>query len=131
MPSKSQTQKSKEKPTSNSPSSHHNPKSRSLPKMNLKPSSPSKHLHYLVVDTTLPFHVINDHSLFMMYMPGRKVHRTTLGHDIIIEGTGDVHIQVFVAVSKFLSACEIAGTFHPCHSISCLAPQSYLLDIKS
>jgi hypothetical protein len=52
---------------------------------------------YMVIDATLPSHIINDRSLFTTYTPGRKVHRTAFGHDIIIEGTGDAHIRVLVA----------------------------------
>ena len=52
---------------------------------------------YLIVDTTLPSHIINDHSLFMTYTPRCKVHCTAFGHDIIIEGTRDAHIRVFAA----------------------------------
>jgi hypothetical protein len=52
---------------------------------------------FLVIDTTLPSHIVTDRSLFTMYTAGRKVYRTTFGHDIVIEGTGDVHIRVFAA----------------------------------
>ena len=93
MPSKSsRTRKSAEQHIL--PSSHH--KVESIPKaMPLAASHPCQ--SYVVVDTTLPSHVINDHSLFTTYTPGRKVHRTALGHEIIIEGTGDAEIRVFAA----------------------------------
>ena len=86
----SRTRKSKEKPTSGSSSSCE-------PK--LKPLS---HPHYLVVDSTLPSHVFHDRSLFTTYVPSRKRHRTVYGTDIIIEGTGDVHIHVIVSGKSIL-----------------------------
>ena len=71
-------------------------KANSIPKAKpLVASRPAQ--SYLVVDATLPSHIINNCSLFTTYMPGRKVHRTAFGHDIIIEGTRDAHIWVFAA----------------------------------
>lgn len=80
MPSKST------KLTSSGSSSHQ--KANSIPK--------AKHPAqlYVVIDTTFPSHIINDRSLFTTYIPGRKVHYTVFGYDIIIEGTGDAHIWV-------------------------------------
>ena len=74
-------------------SSHQNPNS--LPKM--KPMvAVSDHPHYLVIDTTLPSHIFNDRSLFTTYTPSRRLHQTCFGTDIVIEGTGDVHVRVVV-----------------------------------
>ena len=58
----------------------------------------------MVVVATLPSHIVNDCSLFTTYAPGRRVHRTAFGYDIIVEGTGDVHIRVFAARQY---ACEL------------------------
>ena len=71
----------------------------SLPKMS-KPSFSNP--HYLVVDTILPSHIFHDRSLFSTYAPSRKLHRTILGTEIVIEGTGDVHICVFVSRKSIL-----------------------------
>jgi len=82
------------KPKSSAPSSGH--KAHSIPKV--KPLAASRPAQlYVVIDTTLPSHIINDRSLFTSYMPGRKVHCTTFGHNIIIEGIGDAYIRVFAA----------------------------------
>ena len=105
------------------PSSHH--KGNSIPKAkSLALSHP-----YLVVDATLPSHIINDRSLFTMYMPGRNVHRTIFGHDIIIEGTGDAHIRVLAAgqyICFRMRNCWQLGMFQPHRIISSLAPLQYL-----
>jgi hypothetical protein len=90
MPSTSTKSKS-----SGSASRH---KVKSVPKMMPLAASESRPIQsYVVVDAALPSHIVNDRSLFTTYTPGRKVHRTVFGHNIIIEGTGDVHIRVFVA----------------------------------
>ena len=52
---------------------------------------------YLVIDTTLPSHIVTDRFLFTTYTAGRRVYRTAFGHNIIIEGIGDVDIRVFVS----------------------------------
>ena len=88
MPSKSTKSKA------SGSSSHH--KANSIPKANpLAASRPAQ--SYVVIDATLPSHIINNHSLFTTYIPGRKIHRTAFGHNIMIEGTGDVHIRVLAA----------------------------------
>ena len=72
-------------------------KANSIPKAKpLTASCPAQ--SYVVIDATLPSHIINDCLLFMLYMPGCKVHCTAFGHDIIIEGIGDA---VFTA-SQFI-----------------------------
>lgn len=73
-----------------SSSSHR--KSTSPPKKKPLFSNP----HHLVIDATLPSHVFNDHSLFTTYVSARKIYRTALGTDIIVEGIGDVHLRVVV-----------------------------------
>jgi len=76
---------------------------------------------YVVIDATLPSHIINDHSLFTSYTPGRKVHRTAFGHDIIIEGISDAHIRVFAAGQFILF--RMRNCWHvpssPHHFLSC------------
>jgi hypothetical protein len=116
MPSKSsRTPKSKEKPTSGSPSL--NRKSTSLPKT--KP--PHANPHYLVVDTTIPFHIFSDRSLFTTYVPSRKLYRNVFGTNIIIEGIGDVHVRVVVRgtsiMFRFRDAWHIPSSPH--HFLSC------------
>jgi hypothetical protein len=76
---------------------------------------------YLVVDTTLPSHIIPDRSLFTTYTAGRQVYRTAFGHDIIMEGIGDVHIQVFAA-GQYICFCmrncwHVPSSAH--HFLSC------------
>ena len=83
-------------PPSSLPSSHN--KRAPLPKTRAK----SEHPHYLVVDATLPSHVFNDRSLFKTYVPSRQLHRNVFGTDIVIEGTGDVHIHVVVCGKSIL-----------------------------
>jgi hypothetical protein len=76
---------------------------------------------YLVVDTTLPSHIVTDRSLFTVYTAGRKVYRTALGHEPIIEGTGDVHIRVFVAGQyicfRLRNCWHVPSSIH--HILSC------------
>ena len=112
MPSKSA------KPKSSAPSSGR--KAHSIPKV--KPPAASRPAQlYVVVDATLPSHIINDRSLFTSYTPGRKVHRTAFGHDIIIEGIGDAHIRVFAAGQFILF--RMRNCWHvpssPHHFLSC------------
>jgi hypothetical protein len=116
MPSKlSRTPKSKDKPASGSPSLNRKPTS--LPKT--KP--PHANPHYLVVDTTIPFHIFSDRSLFTTYVPSRKLYRTVFGTDIIIEGIGDVHVRVVVRgtsiMFRFRDAWHIPSSPH--HFLSC------------
>jgi hypothetical protein len=76
---------------------------------------------YLVVDTTLPSHIVTDRSLFTTYTAGRRVYHTTFGHNIIIEGTGDVLIRVLVAgqyISFRMRNCwHVPSSAH--HFLSC------------
>jgi hypothetical protein len=74
-------------------------KSGTIPKT--KPSF-SRNPHYLVVDVTLPSHIFSDCSLFTMYVPSGKLHRTVFGTDIVIEGTGNVHLRVVVNGTSIL-----------------------------
>ena len=92
----------------------------SVPKATPLPASRSAQ-PYLVVDTTLPSHIITDRSLFTTYTAGRRVYRTTFGHNIIIEGTGDVDIRVFVA-GQYICFCmrdcwHVPSSAH--HFLSC------------
>ena len=111
MPSKS----SRTRNIAEQPSSHH--KRNFIPKAkSLAGSHP-----YLVVDATLPSHVINDRSLFTTYTPRRNIYRTVYGHDIIIEGTGDAHIRVLAAGQSI--CLRMQNCWHvsssPHHFLSC------------
>ena len=117
MPSKSVKSKA-------SGSSSHN-KANSIPKANpLEASRPAQ--SYVVIDATLPSHIINNHSLFTTYIPGRKIHRTAFGHNITIEGTGDVHIRV-LAAGQYI-CFRMRNCWHvlssPHHFLSCAAVAS-------
>ena len=109
----------KEKPVSSSQAkskSNSNSKAKPLPA-----SCSALSQLYMVVDATLPSHIIHNRSLFATYMPGCKVHRTAFGHNIIIEGTRDAHIQVFVA-GKYI-CFQLRNCWHvpssPHHFLSC------------
>jgi hypothetical protein len=110
----SRTRKSRENPTSGSSSSHRDSIREPKPK-------PLSHPHYLVVDSTLPSHVFTDRSLFTTYVPSRKHHRTVYGTDIIIEGTGDVHVRVIVSgksiLFRFRDSWHVPSS--PQHFLSC------------
>ena len=60
--------------------------------------------HHLVLDLSLPSHIINDRSLFTTYTPSRKLHRTIFGNDIVVEGyaSGDVHVCAFAGTTSIL-----------------------------
>ncbi|KDR64911.1 hypothetical protein GALMADRAFT_149172 [Galerina marginata CBS 339.88] len=77
--------------------------------------------HYLVVDLSLPSHIINDRSLFASYTPSRKLHRTVFGTDVIIEGYGDVLIRAFAGGKSILF--RLRDCWHvpssPHHFLSC------------
>ena len=98
-----------------------------MPSKPTKPKSSESPSHYptqlyVVIDATLPSHVINDRSLFTTYTPGRKVHRTAFGHDINIEGTGDAQIRV-LAAGQYISF-HMRNCWHvpssPHHFLSCI-----------
>ncbi|KDR82487.1 hypothetical protein GALMADRAFT_206348 [Galerina marginata CBS 339.88] len=76
---------------------------------------------YLVVDLSLPSHVVNDRSLFATYTPSRKLHRTTFGNDILVEGYGDVHIRTFAGGTSIVF--RLRDCWHvpssPYHFFSC------------
>ena len=105
-------------PSSNSPLSFHR-KHNSPPKKSQKPlfSNPN----YLVVDATLPSHIFSDCSLFTTYIPSRQIHRNVFSTDIIIEGTGDVHVRVIVSGRSILF--HFRDSWHvpssPYHFFSC------------
>ena len=61
-----------------------------------KKKLPSANPPYLVIDSTLPSHIFRDRSLFTTYVPSHRLHRNAFGTDIIIEGTGEVHVRVVV-----------------------------------
>ncbi|KDR80449.1 hypothetical protein GALMADRAFT_136933 [Galerina marginata CBS 339.88] len=114
MPSKrSSTKSSTTKPE---PSSRRKPKTTS-PLTGTARTSPC----HLVVDLSLPSHIINDRSLFTTYTPSRQVHRTVFGNKITIEGVGDAHIRVFAA-GKFI-LLRMRNCWHvpssPHHFLSC------------
>ena len=95
-------------------------KANSIPKANpLAASRPVQ--SYVVIDVTLPSHIINDRSLFTMYIPGRKVCCTDFGHDIMIRGTGDAHIWVFAAGQYICFCMRICWHIpsSPHHFLSC------------
>ena len=78
---------------------------------------------YLVVDTSFPSHVFNDHSLFVTYTPSQKVHQMPFGSSITIEGTGDVRLQVIVkgvSLLYYFRGCWYVLSSH-CHILSSLA----------
>ena len=117
MPSK----RTKSKASRTSELSRH--KANSIPKADpaFRPSQ-----SYVVIDTTLPSHVINDHSLFTTYTPGHNIYRTALGHDIIIEGTGDVEVRVFAAGQyicfRMRNCWHVPSSSH--HFLSCTTTTS-------
>ena len=116
MPSKS----TKSKASGSSGSSHR--KANPFPEMKPMPRVPvSKKPDYLVVDATLPSHVFCDRSLFTTYIPLRRLHRTVFGPDIVIEGTGDVHVRVVVNSTSILFCFR--DSWHvpssPHHLLSC------------
>ena len=92
------------------------------PFLEMKPmATVSKNPNYLVVDATLPSHVFRDRSLFTTYFPSRKLHRTVFGTDIVIEGTGDVHVRVVVnstsILFRFRDSWHVPSSPH--HLFSC------------
>jgi len=104
------------------PGSSSHPKANSIPKAKpLTASCPAQ--SYVVIDATLPSHIINDQSLFTTYMPSRWVYRTAFGNNITIEGIGDAHFCVFAA-GKFILFC-MRNYWHipssPHHFLSCPA----------
>jgi len=52
---------------------------------------------YLVIDTMLPSSIFSERSLFVTYSPQSRIFHTAFGNDIVIEGTGEVHVQVFAS----------------------------------
>jgi hypothetical protein len=102
---------------SSSSSSHRKPNS--PPKNSKKP--PFSNPNCLVVDTTLPSHIFNDRSLFTTYLPSRQIHRNVFGTNIVIEGTGDVHIRVVVSgksiLFRFRDSWHVPSSPH--HFFSC------------
>ena len=87
LPSSSRSQAPRRQPTGISP-----------PRKKLPFPNP----HYLIIDTTLPSHIFRDRSLFTTYVPSRRLHQNIFGTDIIIEGTGDVHVRVDVSGQSIL-----------------------------
>jgi hypothetical protein len=67
--------------------------SRRKPKLRSSPTPAP----YLVVDTTLPSSIFSERSLFVTYSPQSRIFRTAFGNDIVIEGTGEVHVRVFAS----------------------------------
>ena len=104
------------------PGSSSRRKANSIPKV--KPLTASRPTQsYVVIDATLPSHIINDRSLFTTYTPSRRVHRTAFGNNITIEGVGDAHFRVFAA-GKFILFCmrncwHVPSSLH--HFLSCPA----------
>ncbi|KDR70588.1 hypothetical protein GALMADRAFT_229963 [Galerina marginata CBS 339.88] len=78
---------------------------------------------HLVVDLSLPSHVVNDRSLFTTYTPSRKLHQTPFGNDIVIEGRGDVHVRAFAGGKSILF--HLRDCWHvpssPHHFLSCIS----------
>jgi hypothetical protein len=109
---------------SNSPRTH---KLKDQPSPHRKPNSfpktkpPFASPHYLIVDTTLPSHVFNNRSLFTTYVSARKLYRTVLGTNIIVEGIGDVHIRVVMSgksiLLRFRDSWHVPSSPH--HLFSC------------
>jgi hypothetical protein len=65
----------------------------SKPKLKLSPTPAP----YLVIDTTLPSNIFSERSLFVTYSPQNKIYRTAFGNEIVIEGTGEVHVHIFAS----------------------------------
>jgi hypothetical protein len=96
-------------------------------KVGLAPTAePRPAQSYVVVDVTLPSHIINDRSLFTTYMPKRQVHRNAFGNNVTIEGTGNVQIRVFAAgksiVLRMKNCWHVPSSPH--HFLSCIATTS-------
>ena len=72
-------------------SSHHKPGSK--PKLKLSPTPTP----YLVIDTTLPSNIFSECLLFVTYSPQNKIYYTAFGNEIVIEGTGEVHVHIFTS----------------------------------
>ena len=71
--------------------------------------------HYLVVDMSFPSHIFNDQSLFTTYTPTRKIHQTSFGTKVAIEGIGDVQVRVVVkgvSISFHFRGCWHVPTSH-------------------
>ena len=87
--------------------------------LNLEPLS--KHLRYLVVNTTLQSHIFSDHSLFTTYVPSHRLHWTVFGSNIVIEGIGDIQIRVVVSgksiLFRFHDSWHVPSSQH--HFLSC------------
>lgn len=95
---------------------------KALPSRRNGKTSTSPHLaHHLVLDLSLPSHIISDRSLFTTYTSSRKLHKTVFGNDIIIEGYGDVHIRTFAGTKSILF--RLRDCWHvpssPHHFLSC------------
>ena len=94
------------------PPSHRNDK---------RTAPPTATHHHLVLDISLPSHVISDRSLFTTYTSSRKLHRTIFGNDIIIEGMGDVEVCVVVSGKSILfclrDSWHVPSSQH--HFLSC------------
>lgn len=84
-------------------------------------SSVSESLHHLVLDLSLPSHVISDRSLFTSYTSSRRLHRTIFGSEIIIEGYGDVTSVLLLALHQSSSVSGTVGMFHRPPITSCHA----------
>ena len=114
MPSSKQSSKTffGEKPQIKEPAPSHHKATTTAPLTGTAHTAP----HHLVLDLSLPFHIINNHLLFVTYTTLRKLHRTVFGNDIIIEGYGDVHVHAFAGTkinsfpSQGLLACSIVSS---------------------
>ena len=112
MPPKSSSTKSQPRPST------------SRRKPNPAPRNPSFSTpNYAVVDTSFPSHVFNDRSLFTTYTPSRKVHKTSFGSNVTIEGIGDVKVRVAVKgvtiLLRFQDCWHVPSSHH--HFLSSLA----------
>jgi len=77
-------------------SSRHKPSSK--PKLKSSPTPAP----YLVIDTTLPSNIFSERLLFVTYSPQNKIYHTAFGNEIVIEGTGEVHIHIFASGQPIL-----------------------------
>ena len=89
-------------PSQSLPSSSPSQASRRQPNSPPRKKLPFTNPHYLIIDSTLSSHIFRDRSLFTTYIPSRRLHQNIFGTEIIIEGTGDVHVHVVVSGQSIL-----------------------------
>jgi len=78
--------------------------------------------YFFVIDSSIPFHFINDCSLFTTFTPVHKVFHSNFGSDIAIKGHGIVplYFMAFGQLHGFTSTCAYAPSI-PNHLYSSIA----------